>query len=144
MTHFEQEFFRPFKFSAGDIEQHLQNALRDLEIAAKDPFPEVQFSYSFQALIKAGITLLAAVGNVKVRSIPGHHVKILTKMSEILSDPDILAVTLLKTTEAIISKSLISEDIHQLFVEVFKADFQKVAPYMSNFFVKFHVDKFTL
>jgi len=91
MTHFEQEFFRPFKFSAGDIEQHLQNAFRDLEIAAKDPFPEVQFSYSFQALIKAGIALLAAVGNVKVRSIPGHHVKILNKMSEILSDPDILA-----------------------------------------------------
>ena len=92
MTHFEQEFFRLFKFSQSDIEQHLQNASHDLEIAGKDPFPEVQFSYSFQALIKAGITLLAAVGKVKVRSVPGHHVKILTKMSEILADPDILAI----------------------------------------------------
>ena len=92
MTHFEQEYFRPFKFSSSDIEQHLQNALHDLEIAGKDPFPEVQFSYSYQALIKAGITLLAAVGKVKVRSVPGHHVKILTKMSEILADPDILVI----------------------------------------------------
>ena len=31
-------------------------------------------------------------GKVKIRSVPGHHLKILTKMSEILSDPDILTI----------------------------------------------------
>ena len=36
--------------------------------------------------------MLAAIGKVKVRSVPGHHVKILTKMSEILNDVDILTI----------------------------------------------------
>ena len=52
----------------------------------------MKFTYSYQALIKTGITLLAKVGKVKVRSIPGHHVKILEKMSEILGDEDVLII----------------------------------------------------
>ena len=92
MIHFEENFFKKFKFEADEIERHLESALHDLDIARKDSFPEVQFSYSFQALIKAGITLIAKAGNVKVRSLPGHHVKILSKMSEILQDQDILTL----------------------------------------------------
>ena len=92
MTEFEKEFFGKFDFRSEDIKRHFENATRDLEIARKDIFPEVQFSYSFQALIKAGIALIAKVGNVKVKSMPGHHVKILTKMAEILKDPDILTI----------------------------------------------------
>ena len=90
MTQFEQEYFKEFKFTTKEVDQYIQNAFRDLEIARKDPFPEVRFTYSFQALVKGGIALIAKIGNVKVRSVPGHHVKILTKMSEILNDPDVL------------------------------------------------------
>ncbi|MBI3332910.1 MAG: nucleotidyltransferase domain-containing protein [Candidatus Omnitrophica bacterium] len=56
------------------------------------PFPEVRFSYSYQALIKMGVALLAKRGQVKIRSVPGHHVKVLEKLSELLEDEDILAV----------------------------------------------------
>lgn len=92
MTQFGSEYFKEFKFTAEEIEQYLQNAFHDLEIARKDPFPEVRFTYSFQALIKGGISLIAKMGNVKVRSIPGHHAKILEKLSEILNEPDILTM----------------------------------------------------
>ena len=83
------EFFQKFKFSAEEIQRRFDGARRDLEIAAKDPFSEVRFTYGYQALIKIGTALRAREG-LKVRSIPGHHVKILERMSEILKDPDIL------------------------------------------------------
>lgn len=89
MTEFEREFFKIQKFSEEEIKRFLESARHDLEIAQKDPFPEVRFTYSFQALIKVGIALIAKVGEVKVRSIPGHHAKILEKMGEILKDSDI-------------------------------------------------------
>ncbi|MFC2149509.1 hypothetical protein ACFLQ8_02290 [Candidatus Auribacterota bacterium] len=92
MTRFEKKYFREFKFAPGDIEQYLNNAVHDLKIAGEDPFPEVMFSYSYQALIKTGIVLIAVYGKVKVRSVPGHHIRILEKMSEILNDPDVVAV----------------------------------------------------
>lgn len=87
----EKEFFQKFKFLAEEIRMRFENARRDLEIAAKDPFPEVRFTYAFQALIKIGIALLAREG-LKVRSIPGHHVRILEQMSELLKEPDILTI----------------------------------------------------
>ena len=79
---FDQEYFRKFDFKADEIQRYLSSALRDLEIAGAVQFPEVKFTYSYQALIKAGIATLAKVGKVKVRSVPGHHVKILEKMSD--------------------------------------------------------------
>ena len=60
-----------------------------MDIAAKDSFAEVQFTYAYQALIKVGIALLARQG-YKVRAVPGHHVKILEAAAEFLKDPDIL------------------------------------------------------
>lgn len=92
MIQFESEFFKKFDFTPEEIKCFFESALRDLEIAKKDPFPEVRFSYSFQAIIKAGIALIAKAGQVKVRSIPGHHAKILAKMSEILKDHEVLTM----------------------------------------------------
>jgi hypothetical protein len=89
MTGTGGEFFQQQKFLKEEILKRFDGARRDLEIAAKDPFSEVRFSYGYQALIKIGIALLAQQG-LKVRSIPGHHVKILERMSEILKDPDVL------------------------------------------------------
>ena len=91
MTAAGGEFFQKFNFSAEEIRKRFEGVRRDLEIAAKDPFPEVRFTYGYQALIKTGTALLAREG-LKVRSIPGHHVKILERMSETLNDPDILAL----------------------------------------------------
>jgi len=89
MSKFEKEFFRKVPFTADEIKQYLQSALKDLDIAQKDKFTEVRFSYAYQALIKAGIALLAKKGGVKVKSVPGHHIKILNKLSTLLEDDDI-------------------------------------------------------
>ncbi|MBI5149261.1 MAG: hypothetical protein HZA28_00620 [Candidatus Omnitrophica bacterium] len=92
MTRFEKEYFRPFSFSGKEIDRYFQNALRDLKIAQTDPYTEVRFTYCYQALIKSGIALIAKVGQVKVRSVAGHHVQVLTKMSNLLNNPDILTI----------------------------------------------------
>lgn len=89
MIEFDKEFFRRVKFSEEEIRKFFESAQHDLGIAQKDQFAEVRFTYSFQALIKSGIALIAKSGGVKVRSIPGHHAKILEKMSEILKDSNI-------------------------------------------------------
>lgn len=90
--HFDKKYFQEFEFSKEDIKQYFENAIRDLGIAKKDNIPEVKFTYAYQALIKGGIALIAKIGRVKVRSAPGHHIKILEKTSEILKDEDILAI----------------------------------------------------
>lgn len=89
MIRFDPRYFVKFNFSDSQIILYLNNALRDLSIAKENKRPEVKFSYSYNALIKAGIALLAGAGNVKVRSIPGHHVKLIEKMSEVLKDQSI-------------------------------------------------------
>ena len=92
MSSFEQEYFQKFKFTAAQINRYVESAARDLDIAKKDQFREVQFTYCYQALIKIGMAVLAKKGGVKVRSVVGHHIKILNKLSEIMDDPDIFTV----------------------------------------------------
>jgi len=92
MTDFNPKYFKQFSFSKIDIDLFFQGALRDLEIARLDKFSEVRFTYSYQALIKAGIALIAKAGGVKIRSVPGHHINILSKMSEILKEPDVFDI----------------------------------------------------
>ena len=88
MTEFEGKFFTKFKFTGEQVVRYFQNALRDLSIARDDKHIEVKFNYAFNALIKAGIALMAAKG-VKIRSVPGHHVKLIEKTAEILGDESI-------------------------------------------------------
>lgn len=88
MIKFEPRYFKKFSFKKEQIKKYLKNALNDLEIAKENKRSEVKFSYSYNALIKGGITILAS-HNIKVRSVPGHHVKIIEKISKILSDKSI-------------------------------------------------------
>ena len=92
MSSFDQEYFQRFKFTAAQIDRYVQSAVRDLDIARKDQFREVQFTYCYQAFIKIGMAVLAKKDGAKVRSVIGHHVKILNKLSDILGDPDIFTV----------------------------------------------------
>lgn len=91
MKKFDPQYFRSFPFTPEQIGKYWKNALKDLSIAKKDSILEVKFSYSYSALLKAGITLLAKK-NVKVRSVPGHHIKILEMLSTLLENPKIAAV----------------------------------------------------
>jgi hypothetical protein len=88
MTTFDPQFFKKFEFGQKQISGYLRNAARDLEIAEKDSFVEVRFSYCYQAMLKSGIALIAKQG-YKTRSVVGHHIKILEKMAEILKNPEI-------------------------------------------------------
>ena len=92
MSTFEKDFFKKFEFNRKGVSQYFENALRDFKIAQEDSFTEVRFTYCYQALIKAGIALIAQKGKVRIRSIPGHHIQVLRKMSELLKDPDIFTV----------------------------------------------------
>ena len=62
MTTRDPKYFQPFNFTHAQIKRFWENAIKDLKIARKDPFPEVSFTYAYQALLKTGITLLAKVG----------------------------------------------------------------------------------
>ena len=92
MISFEDEYFQKFKFTSSQITRYIEKAVRDLEIARKDQFTEVRFTYCYQALIKIGMAVLAKKGGVKVRSVMGHHIKILSKLSEIMANPDIFTI----------------------------------------------------
>ncbi|MBW2554675.1 MAG: hypothetical protein KAS98_10720 [Deltaproteobacteria bacterium] len=85
---FEDTSFVRFTFSKSQIKKHFDNALKDFNIAQRDTILDVKFNYTYTALIKAGIALISFY-QVKVRSVPGHHVKIIEKMAEILNDETI-------------------------------------------------------
>jgi len=91
MTKFDNHYFVKLGFSKDQIDKNLENALKDLRIAKKDTILEVKFNYAYTALIKAGIALLSSY-HVKIKSVPGHHVKIIEKMAEILQDEDIVSM----------------------------------------------------
>jgi len=92
MIHFETDSFQKQKFTYKQVIQLLSNAKKDLHIAQKDNFSEVRFMYSYNSLIKAGIALIAIIGQVKVKSNQGHHYKIIEKMTQILHDDELLRI----------------------------------------------------
>lgn len=88
MIRFEDKYFKKINFSKEQIEKNLKNALKDLDIAKRDKILEVKFAYSYNALIKAGITLLS-LNQVKIKSMPGHHAKNIETMAQMLGDESI-------------------------------------------------------
>lgn len=91
MTAFESQCFQKLDFSKKQLKQFRAAARRDLEISGASKVPEVIFKFSYDALIKLGIAAIAGQG-YKVRSVPGHHVKILEKLSELYEDKDIAII----------------------------------------------------
>ena len=88
---FDDKYFAKFKFTKEQIDKNLKNALRDLYIAKKDEFLDVKFNYTYTALLKASITLICFNGR-KVKSVPGHHVKIIEQLADLLVDDGISAL----------------------------------------------------
>ena len=85
---FESQYFTKVDFTKEQIAKNFDNALRDLGIARKVKILEVEFNYAYTALIKAGVALLSYYG-LKTRSVPGHHVKIIERLANILKDDSI-------------------------------------------------------
>ena len=91
MINFESQHFQKLAFKEEQIEQFVKSALHDLKIAEESDIPDVVFKFGYDALIKLGIALIAKKG-YKVRSTPGHHVKMLEKLSQMLNSEDILVL----------------------------------------------------
>jgi hypothetical protein len=91
MINFESQYFQKLAFKEEQIEQFLKSALHDLKIAEASDIPDVIFKFSYDALVKLGIALIAKKG-YKIRSTTGHHVKILEKLSQILKEENILVL----------------------------------------------------
>lgn len=91
MIVFDSKYFKEFKFTAKQLERYLESARRDFSIASRANEAEVQFQFSYNALIKLGIVLISSLG-YKVKSRSGHHIKILEKMALILNDQDISTI----------------------------------------------------
>lgn len=85
---FDSKYFNETRFTKKQIKSYFDNCLKDLSISKKDKILDVKFNYIYTAFIKAGISLLAHY-QIKIKSRPGHHIKIIEKMSEILKDDDI-------------------------------------------------------
>ena len=91
MISFGSQHFQKLLFSEEQIGQFLISAKHDLAIAESVNIPDVVFKFSYDALIKLGIMLIAKKG-YKVRSKAGHHIKILEKLSQLLGDEDIMVL----------------------------------------------------
>ena len=91
MRQFDNKYFQKTSATQKQIDKALENAKRDLNIAKEDRFLIVRFNYAYMALLKCGTVLLQHYLH-RVRSVPGHHVKILEKMSEFLEDEDIMTI----------------------------------------------------
>ena len=91
MIKFDDKYFKDFAFTRDQVNKNFENALKDIKIARQDAIPDVKFTYSYDALIKGGIALISSY-NKKVKSAPGHHVKIIEMVAKILNDDTIEAV----------------------------------------------------
>lgn len=89
MINFESRHFQKIPFNQEQITQFLKSAFHDLKIAQDSTVSDVIFKFSYDALIKSGIALIAENG-YKVRSTAGHHIKILEKLSQLFQNEDIL------------------------------------------------------
>lgn len=88
---FEDRYFTKLKFTREQINRNFKNALKDLNIAKRDKIAEVKFNYAYTAFIKVGIALLSFY-QIKMKSVPGHHVKIIEKIAHILKDDSIMTM----------------------------------------------------
>lgn len=91
MISFENQYFQKLEFKKEQVEQFAAAALHDFKISEESVIPDVVFKFSYDALVKLGIALIAGKG-YKIRSTVGHHIKILEKLSQILKEEDILVL----------------------------------------------------
>ena len=91
MKKLDSQFFKKQTFTKEQLEAFERSAKEDLSIAGESEYTQVRFRFSYDALLKLGILMVAKQG-YKVRSIPGHHIKILEALSLLSETPDVEVV----------------------------------------------------
>ena len=89
MMKFDEKYYKKFNFTSDEIKAYLKNAIKDFNIAQKDKILDVKFNYAYNALIKLGIALLSYY-HMKVKSVPGHHIKIIDSLASFTKDDTII------------------------------------------------------
>ena len=84
-----KKYFKESDFTDEQIVNISNNCKNDLEIAEESKRVEVKFIFSYNALIKICIIILHIKKGFRIRSIPGHHIKLLEAISLILQNDDI-------------------------------------------------------
>ena len=87
----DKNYFVVQVFSKTELAKYKKSAGRDLAIALSNPEIEVQFHFAYMALVKIGIYLIAKEG-YRVKSRPGHHVKIIEALSDLCQSEEILLI----------------------------------------------------
>ena len=88
---FDKNYFLKQEFGHNELNKYKKAAERDLAIAHKDKEIEVIFHFSYMALLKIGIYVIAKEG-YRVKSRPGHHVQIIETLSDILKSKDVAII----------------------------------------------------
>ena len=87
MTDSNRQFFQKFIFSKEQVRKYLQAAEKDWKIARSSDVADVVFKFSYDAILKLAV-YVTACSSLRVRSVAGHHIKLLEKLSEVIQDED--------------------------------------------------------
>ena len=82
MTTLDPNFFQQFHYTEAQIAQFFANAQKDFRLATEVGEPNIATRLYYDAVIKIGIAHIARSG-YKIRSIQGHHIKILEALENI-------------------------------------------------------------
>ncbi|MFH1379301.1 MAG: hypothetical protein ABII23_03370 [bacterium] len=87
----DKNYFIKQGFTKEELNNHIKSIKRDLTIAQKNKDPEVIFHFTYMALIKLGIYIIAKNG-YRIKSRPGHHIIIIETLSTFLHSEDIASI----------------------------------------------------
>lgn len=80
--------FADHEFTENQIKKYIASAVRDFKIAGDSDVPEIIFQFSYNSLVKLAVAVCAKNG-LRVKSRAGHHVALLEKLAEFLTDRQI-------------------------------------------------------
>ena len=89
---FDKNYFTKQDFTPAELAKYERSFRHELAIAEANPEPEVKFHFAYMALIKIGIHLLAKAG-YRLKSKPGHHIKLIEFLSGHFKSEEIAAVS---------------------------------------------------
>lgn len=133
---FESEFFQKFNFQEKQISNYFKSAEKNLKIAENIKTPEVIFRFSYDALIKIGITLIAHNG-YKMKARLGHHIKILEALGSILKDKEIETIGNIirkqRNVDIYGEGTIISKKQSEEYLEFVQKVFKKAKKYFNEY-----------
>lgn len=88
---FDKNYFVKQSFNPDELEKYRKSVIYYLNIAKTAVEAVVKFHFTYMALIKIGIYLIAKAG-YRIKSRPGHHQKIIETLSKLAGNEDILLI----------------------------------------------------